>query len=627
MKRFIALFVVILSGAAFLSCNRDWLEPKPLSFYSPENTYINADGLYAAVTACERNLRHEYTGDAAQICTEMFTSDICVIGQTDAVSLANFDLYLLPSNIANSADKGRCKKFWSEGYAGIKYANIVLNRLDCATFKDEAERNAVMSQGYFHRAIRYFHLVHQFGDVPWIGKEVEEPKIDFYTYDRWSILEELEKEMEFAYQWIPEEEPRGRANKWAAGALLMKIYMANMKWDKALEVGQAIIDANPLMTKRFTSTANSDKSNLMLDLHSVEAKIDATNTEGLMYVVCVPNVAEDSERSQVMRNSIPYWAKTSAIKTPDGKNGVQIKADAADQGTEIDNDFNVGRGIATARPSNYYQYEIWTEKEANDLRSPNNPLSWRHMEDLYYNHPTLKKNKSKYYGTHLVRPASLSVGDSIRCWFSWPHYKLFVPDPTVTSDRKGGETPWYVFRTAEIYLMMAECYYWKGDNAGILRYINPVRERAQAEPLTGTLGISDILAERARELYYEEYRHCELVRMSYTYAKTGKPCEAFGGHVYKMENFSGPEGVTNCKDHGYNFFFDWVDTHNGIYNRGVKFTYGEYVMSVHHVLWPIPETSIESNTGGVINQNAGYPGIRENITPLKVGQEKPGDEI
>jgi hypothetical protein len=38
-------------------------------------------------------------------------------------------------------------------------------------------------------------------------------------------------------------------------------------------------------------------------------------------------------------------------------------------------------------------------------------------------------------------------------------------------------------------------------------------------------------------------------------------------------------------------------------------------MSVHHILWPIPETSIESNTGGVINQNAGYPNIRENITP------------
>ena len=41
------------------SCSDSWLEPKPLSFYSPENTYVDAEGLYAALTACERNMRHE----------------------------------------------------------------------------------------------------------------------------------------------------------------------------------------------------------------------------------------------------------------------------------------------------------------------------------------------------------------------------------------------------------------------------------------------------------------------------------------------------------------------------------------------------------------------------------------
>ena len=28
------------------SCSDSWLEPKPLSFYSPENTYVDAEGLY-----------------------------------------------------------------------------------------------------------------------------------------------------------------------------------------------------------------------------------------------------------------------------------------------------------------------------------------------------------------------------------------------------------------------------------------------------------------------------------------------------------------------------------------------------------------------------------------------------
>ena len=72
----------------------------------------------------------------------------------------------------------------------------------------------------------------------------------------------------------------------------------------------------------------------------------------------------------------------------------------------------------------------------------------------------------------------------------WPHYKLFVlfvPDPTKTQDLQGGETPWYIHRSAEVYLMMAECYYWKGDAANETAMMNVVRERAGAEPLNGTL--------------------------------------------------------------------------------------------------------------------------------------------
>ena len=54
--------------------------------------------------------------------------------------------------------------------------------------------------------------------------------------------------------------------------------------------------------------------------------------------------------------------------------------------------------------------------------------------------------------------------------------------------------------------------------------------------------------------------------------------------------------------------------------------YGEYRLSVHHVLWPVPENAIKTNTGGVINQNIGYPGAENNITPLKVGEVIPETE-
>jgi hypothetical protein len=39
-------------------------------------------------------------------------------------------------------------------------------------------------------------------------------------------------------------------------------------------------------------------------------------------------------------------------------------------------------------------------------------------------------------------------------------------------------------------------------------------------------------------------------------------------------------------------------------------------MSPYHVLWPIPQSTISTNTKGVINQNYGYDGYANNQAAL-----------
>ena len=275
--------ILALAVLPMLNSCSDWLDPKPLSFYSPENTYVDAAGLYAALTACERNMRHEFFGDGAPILTEMYLTDIAVHGKTDeSGSLVDLDNEMLPSRTKNDM-KGKNKWYWEEGFKGIKYANIAISRLDGAEYKDEAERNAVLGAAYFQRAYRYYKLTHQFGDVPYLDKEITEPKLDFYSYDRWSILEQCKKDLEFAYQWVPEVQPRGRANKDACGVLLMKICMAVGDFDRAIAVGKEVVGRHPLMTGRFTGNQTKPNTNLMHDLHSVEAKIDITPRVSCMW--------------------------------------------------------------------------------------------------------------------------------------------------------------------------------------------------------------------------------------------------------------------------------------------------------------------------------------------------------
>ena len=477
-----------------------------------------------------------------------------------------------------------------------------------------------MGSAYFHRAYRYYKLTHQFGNIPYLDWEITGPKYDFYTYDRWSILEKILPDLEFAYQWVPEKVDRGRTSKAACGVLLMKVCMALGHFDRAIEVGNEIVAKHPLMTQRFTSNRTKPRTNLMHDLHSIEAKFDMSNTEGLMYVVAYPEV-DGSDRIQTMRNGVPFW-NSGNVKTPDGMTGTSVSIHPDETDPWMDLNKSYGRGIGRLRPTWYYTNKIWTEKERNDLRGIYNRDSWRSPEDLQYNNPALKNSNNPWYGQNLVKPVAMSVEDTIRCWFSWPHYKLFVPDPLQTQ-WAGGETPWYVYRSAEVYLLMAECYYWKDQPMQAAEALNVVRLRAGADALTaGDINIGAILDERARELYYEENRKSELTRIAYTYAKTGKPCEVFGGRVYKLDNFSGPGGTnSNVKQEGINFYYDWVVKQSNFYNKGVKHKWAEYKISVHHVLWPIPANAINTNIKGIINQNIGYPGAENNVEPLIVPKE------
>lgn len=608
------LIILFLAG-----CNKDWLKPKPLSFYEPGVVLADVGGLYSTLTACERNMRHEYFGDNAPELTEIIHSEIAVEGTTDkAGPQMNMDISLMPDAQLNHTDYTKIGWYWYEGYKGIKYANTVISRIDNATYKDENEKNAILGAAYFQRAYRYYKLVHQFGDVPFLDKEIDEPKYDFYSSNRWGILAHIKKDLEFAYQWVPEKVDRGRTSKSACGVLLMKVCMALTEFDRALQVGQEIVALHPLMRNRFTANKSKPNTNLMHDLHSVEAKLDMSNTEGLMYVVSYPEV-DGSDRIQIMRNLVPYW-NSGNIKTPDGKTGTSITPAADETDPELDLNRSYGRGIGRLRSTWYFTNEIWRgDKEANDIRGIYNHDSWRQMEDLRYNNTGLKSSGSIWYGKNFVKPVSMSIEDTIRCWYAFPQYKTFVPDPLQTQ-WAGGETPWYIYRSAEVYLMMAECYYWKNDPGQAAAALNEVRSRAGAELLTAAdINIGEILDERARELYYEENRHVELVRISYTYAKTGKACEIFGGQVYNLENISGPGGInSNVKQMGINFWYDRVVSRSNFYNKGVIHKWAEYKVSVHHLLWPVPASVINTNLKGIINQNRGYPGAERNVAPLEV---------
>lgn len=611
------LFVSFLLGT--VACDEDWLEPKPLSFFAPENALVDARGMYAALTACERNMRYEWYGDGAPMITELVFSEICVEGTTDKPGPAqNLNIQITPTSNLNSTDFNKIGWYWYEGYKGIKYANVVIDRIDDATYESEEERNAVLGSAYFHRAYRYYRLTQQFGDVPFIGREIKEPKLDFYSTKREVILRKIQKDMEFAAQWCSDDVDRGRVTKGAAGHLLTKINLALGEFDKAIASASAVIDGGvySLMTSPFGSVPKEEgdyltnmgvvRDDVVSRLHWWQNKALPANKEVLFMVLSREELVDSRLDLQVMRQAVPFWgvSNSNMLYTPDGY--APGTSDLANREIKLVETF--GRGIGRARGTSYHTKRIWDD--SNDLR--HKKYNWMDMEDLVYNHPNLK-GKSAYYNQPLQLrddEGNVLTTDTIRNWYGWPHYKIYNPDPRRTQPQ-GGSYDWYVFRLAETYLLRAEAYWWKGNVGLAMQDVNAVRTRAGAAPYTdqSSFDIGTILDERARELFWEEPRKTELSRIAFLFAQTG---ESYRGKSYSESSF----GTDN-------FYYDRIMETTDFYNQGVHANNGqEYTMSPYHVLWPIPQAAISTNTKGVLNQNFGYDGYENNLEPLDTISEE-----
>lgn len=90
------------------SCGDSWLDPKPLSFYSPENTLVDAKGMWAALGTCEKRIKAEFYGDGPAIITEHIFSEVAIEGTTDKTSVAqDLNAVITPDKNLNSPKIGR----------------------------------------------------------------------------------------------------------------------------------------------------------------------------------------------------------------------------------------------------------------------------------------------------------------------------------------------------------------------------------------------------------------------------------------------------------------------------------------------------------------------------------------
>lgn len=605
-----------------VSCTDDFLKPDPLSFFEPSNTFTSRKGLESALATCDKHIRvmtfASSDADNAPLLTEYIFSDLGVSGITDKSDINNTCINLnqhLTPTAADSYNTTKYRHFWNEGYSGVKYANSIITNVNDVPDIEPELKKEMLGRAYFHRAIKYYNLIFQFKDVPLFTQEVRGPKFDYKSTKRSVILDMITKDLEFAVQNVPETvEYGGMITKGTCRQLLIKCYLSMGQFDKAIAQADTLINLSgyQLMENPFGSfidpmpDVHKVTRNVIWDLHRPENKMDAANKEVLHCMVNRYGFDGTSLRLRTMRNCVPFWPATGSIGilTPNGLQGMDIST------TYFDFRRTYGRGIARLRPTNYAQYGLWLNDES-DLRHNSEVGNWMNMENLKYNHPNLFKNNDPYAGQNIrlyADDGTLLCSDTIRNWFGWPHYKFWIEDPAKESDTnyEGGEGDWYMYRLAETYLLRAEAYLWKGDKTNAANDVNIIRRRAHCSKLftPDEMNMGVVMDERARELYMEEWRHVELSRVSYIFALTGQVDEF--GQTYTEETIS---------DNSY--WWQRVKKYNNFYNSGIKTRSNvEYTISPYHIFFPVPQTAIDGNREGIINQNKGYAGYEHNVPPF-----------
>ena len=201
------------------------LETTPYSYFTSDNFYTSIDeaymatlGVYGAVST--------WSGYGWNI-PIVFDNDND-IGQTSGIAADNWRIIPHYSGIPET---DMFYGTWSALYQGIDRANVVLEKIpemsiyNSGTDDEKAQLGRLIGEAKFLRGFYYSELVRLWGDVPFKTTSSKAGgDLRLGLTDRYTIYEQIIKDMEEAAALLPAEKPADeRINKWAAKAMLARV--------------------------------------------------------------------------------------------------------------------------------------------------------------------------------------------------------------------------------------------------------------------------------------------------------------------------------------------------------------------------------------------------------------------
>lgn len=326
MKKHIYKSLFCIVGLFFLteSCNNDLLDQVNPNALSVDSFFKNANDAQLALNGAYSPLSTHFMWGRYLPLVIIRRSDeytpSYLPGKTEGIMTKATDIFLPTS--------------WAASYKVIFRSNSILENVP-AIDMDETEKNEILGQAYFLRALTYFYLLNTWDNVPLITLAANGTE-DFFptnsTPDKiWEqiIADATEAQLLLPVSWSAQD--AGRATKGAASALLGKSYLYTKDWAKAAVELKKVINSNYDLTANYAdnfkeSTENNIESVFEIQFQTDVAFVWEADVPGAMQSAMFTNLRAPIAFGGEWVDAVNPWILNAFLEEPNLDGGIDKRA-------------------------------------------------------------------------------------------------------------------------------------------------------------------------------------------------------------------------------------------------------------------------------------------------------------
>ncbi len=226
------LLGIVLTTAA---CNV--LDVDPVDSIPADQAFTNKAGIERGIMGSYSSLQSlSYYGRTFVLFADLAADNLAHPADATASDYAEVDNNsILPENAAVDG-------IWASMYDGLNVANNVIDKVPEMGDMTDAEKNKALGELYFLRALHHFNLVNLFGAIP----IKTEPTIGVSNLNAGrdpveAVYSQVIEDLVFAAANLPASSVKYRASKFAAKALLARVYLYHGDYDNAWQEANDVI--------------------------------------------------------------------------------------------------------------------------------------------------------------------------------------------------------------------------------------------------------------------------------------------------------------------------------------------------------------------------------------------------